>query len=81
MKNPASWRTRFLKLFFFVYFLTLPFYESSCATASKNKEIDSGGQAYGKLTKNKKGKRNSNQNNRKTLSGHGKVAGDSFLKK
>ena len=80
MKNHASWRTRFLNLFFLVYFVTLPLYESSCATASKYKEIDSREQADEKTTKNKKEERNFNQNSRKTLSGHGKVAGDSFLK-
>jgi hypothetical protein len=60
-----------------ICFMILVFFQSSCAAISKNREIDSKNSA---ISKSKHGEVKKNKKVRKTLSGHGKEAGDSFMK-
>ena len=59
-------------------FLIIVFFQASCVSISKKREIDSKNQT---ISKNKQGEKKINKKVRKTLSGHGKEAGESFLKK
>ena len=53
--------------------------QSSCAAISKKRNIETKKEIVKHVKKTNKERKDSNKNTRKTLSGHGDIAGDSFL--
>ena len=77
MNSYRLWPTKMFNKFFVACFMIVVFFQYSCAVISKNREIDSKKPI---ISKTKQGETILNNKVRKTLSGHGKEAGDSFLK-
>jgi hypothetical protein len=61
------------------YFLSVILFQTGCAANSINRDDTLKKPIVNNFTKNKN--KHTNKNSRKTLSGHGKVADDSFLNK
>ena len=76
MNSYRLWPTKIFNKFFVACFMILVFFQSSCAAISKNREIDS---KMPIISKTKQEEIILNKKGRKTLSGHGKEAGDSFI--
>ena len=76
MNSYRLWPTKMFNKFFVACFIIVVFFQYSCAVISKNREIDSKKSTF---SKSKEGEKILNKKVRKTLSGHGKEAGDSFI--
>jgi hypothetical protein len=81
MKKYRSWPINFANKIYLICLLPTFLYQSSCAAISKKKEIAAKKEIVEHVKKTNKERKDSNKNTRKTLSGHGEVAGDSFLNK
>ena len=76
MNSYRLWPTKIFNKFFVACFMIVVFFQSSCSAISKNRETDSKKPTF---SKSKQGEKILNKKVRKTLSGHGKEAGDSFI--
>jgi|SaaInlStandDraft_5_1057022.scaffolds.fasta_scaffold496031_2 hypothetical protein len=71
-------RKTILKFIIF-YFISVFLFQTGCATNSINRDNNIKNPIVKNVTKFKDKNKHSNKNARRTLSGHGKVADDSFL--